>query len=428
MVLPNDTVVFEHAEAGVPPLEALRSHVEDGSEPTQAVNRRLQLTRLAAPNSHICYALTVRGSNPAFPEAFLASVAAVYNEYALGGSAKASMCEAIGEMVTAQRPYTTDVAAIRSMVPQHRVLASFIASAQELVNSIVGDKRQPPVFRTPAEPAPLWRPQAVKHTNNEIYVDMEEAVECMVVPRRLKQAQGSVFYSTGHRTATTTLAGSISGRVVVTLKLSGMPLLHLVIARNGVDLSLHALHASVDRERFAQLGVALFIPPDGRLTLVEYTIPMDRLLVRPGRATGVDVDCVCGLGASGNEFEVRLSGDGYGGTSGGRQVEGMVVEVHALAPTVLVKSSRVTHGDLRSRGDGVAVWLLGPSVGLAQLPVLRGTVHGGTITHVRATFTTKGHLALGMKVESVRVVSGLDVKPYKGVKYIVRGDVTVRAQ
>ncbi|EAU36504.1 conserved hypothetical protein [Aspergillus terreus NIH2624] len=152
-------------------------------------------------------------------------------------------------------------------------------------------------------PAIPWRRPNVRHTSNELYVDIIESLSVTMAP------SGRI------------LSALASGTIAFTAKMSGIPDLLLSLTTPGGQqaiarkIELPVFHPCVRlakwRERPGELS---FIPPDGRFILAGYEVdllPMDPALDQP--PTHMEklflpaiVDLRKSLGPTGSEFEVRL--------------------------------------------------------------------------------------------------------------------------
>ena len=231
-----------------------------------------------------------------------------------------------------------------------------------------------------------WRKSNVRHTSNELYVDIVETLHVILAP------SGRPLSAFAH------------GTIAFTCKVSGIPDLLLVLTTPGGQhtvgstLQLPVFHPSVRLARWKeQPGELSFVPPDGRFLLLGYEVDLlsadylERAISNPKVASGLQVpasvDLRTGLGPSGSEFEVRLlidprfdsrtaagaasaSRDAFskptglsakaGGTSAHPIVEEIVVRV-PIAPGVRnltdIKPSR---GEAHySPGDRALEWKLG---------------------------------------------------------------------
>jgi AP-3 complex subunit mu len=374
---------------------------------------------------------------------------------------------------------------------------------------------------TPSLP---WRRANVRHTSNEMYVDVVETLSVIIAPSGRP------------------IAAFANGTIAFTSKLSGVPDLLLTLSspsgkQNLVSvMELPVFHPCVRLARWRERpGELSFVPPDGRFVLAGYEV--DLLPFAASKLSNisanlklpVDVDVKTSLGPSGAEFEVRVTlnkipGSGNsssslsgfpgpgrpgsrglgppsnfssGSNSSGPAMEDLVITVPISADVRNLSDIRVSRGDTTyNPGDRVLEWTIGSRETSAGSAVLRCAVVGASQdieddgngfsfdgtgkqydynenesdsgayqsvssstkaaattdtkderderlveknkvlmpSSTRVSFTVKGWLASGIKVESLTVDTrksrgiGEGVKPYKGVKYlsISNGGVEVR--
>ncbi|EFE37951.1 hypothetical protein TRV_07387 [Trichophyton verrucosum HKI 0517] len=162
-------------------------------------------------------------------------------------------------------------------------------------------------------PAIPWRRSGVRHTSNELYVDIVESL--------------SVIFAPSGRP----ISALVHGTIVFTAKISGVPDLLLSLSAPGGQRSLaHKIelpvfHPCVRLARWREKpGELSFVPPDGRFILGGYEVNllpvnpeddnppahMERLFLP------ATVDIKKGLGPTGSNFEVRLTlNNSFPGTS-----------------------------------------------------------------------------------------------------------------
>ncbi|OJJ49236.1 hypothetical protein ASPZODRAFT_150158 [Penicilliopsis zonata CBS 506.65] len=153
-------------------------------------------------------------------------------------------------------------------------------------------------------PAIPWRRPNVRHTSNELYVDIVESLSVVMAP------SGRV------------LSALVSGTIAFTAKISGIPDLLLSLTAPGGQqaiarkIDLPVFHPCVRLARWReQPGELSFVPPDGRFILAGYEVdllPMDPSLDRPPSHMEkiflpAIVDIRKSLGPNHSEFEVRLT-------------------------------------------------------------------------------------------------------------------------
>lgn len=141
----------------------------------------------------------------------------------------------------------------------------------------------------------------MRHTSNELYVDMVETLSVTLAPSGRP------------------LAAFANGSIAFTSKISGVPDLLLTLAASGGKLGMEkaielpVFHPCVRLARWKERpGELSFIPPDGKFVLASYEVNLlpansdfktwaDASLQLP-----VSIEVSKSLGPSGAEFEVRL--------------------------------------------------------------------------------------------------------------------------
>ncbi|KAJ5168085.1 uncharacterized protein N7482_003679 [Penicillium canariense] len=153
-------------------------------------------------------------------------------------------------------------------------------------------------------PAIPWRRSGVRHTSNELYVDIIESLSVTMAP------SGRL------------LSALVSGTIAFTAKISGVPDLLLSLSAPGGQqalarkFELPVFHPCVRLARWRERpGELSFVPPDGRFILAGYEV--DLLPIDPGLDQPPShmeklflpaiVDIRKSLGPSGADFEVRLT-------------------------------------------------------------------------------------------------------------------------
>ncbi|KAK9446444.1 Mu homology domain-containing protein [Limtongia smithiae] len=362
----------------------------------------------------------------------------------------------LNEMIEDGYPFVTEENALRDLVPYSsssfhlpRLTAGTTSSksgsggtTMASVSSLDGASRS----NVP------WRRSNVKHSNNELYIDIQESLS-VIVPA-LSPAQqllnslnnvnssvpsASAFYTPSvPQVLPEPVVSIVHGSVYATTRLSGMPDIQLVLSFNGRLLEGPAFHPCVRLSRWRDHpGTLSFIPPDGKCCLLQYTISG----VESGPVGG---DLKTGLGIGKDEFEVRVW------TRVPRNVkfvENLQVEVVFDADRVQsVKGTRASSGEFNVERKGHGLWRFPGKTPMGWTATLRGSLavnenletgEDGLVPqefpkYMKISYDCQGMLVSGAKVDSFRIVSakGLDdrIKPYKGVKYTTKGtDVVIRA-
>lgn len=150
-----------------------------------------------------------------------------------------------------------------------------------------------------------WRRANVRHTSNEMYVDIVETLQVTIAPSGRP------------------LSAIANGTIAFTAKVSGVPdlLLHLGCP-GGISnaVSLPVFHPCVRLNRWNQRpGELSFVPPDGRFVLAGYEVDLlgptalDSFSTSAKAGSGpklnipATVAIATSLGPTGSDFEVRLS-------------------------------------------------------------------------------------------------------------------------
>ncbi|KAL4974169.1 Mu homology domain-containing protein [Aspergillus desertorum] len=168
-----------------------------------------------------------------------------------------------------------------------------------------GSKRQSLTSANAAlGPAIPWRRPGVRHTSNELYVDIVESLTVTMAP------SGRL------------LSALVSGTIAFTAKVSGVPDLILSLTAPGGQhaiarkMELPVFHPCVRLARWRERpGELSFVPPDGRFILAGYEVdllPLDPSLDQPPSHMEklfipTIVDIRKSLGPVGADFEVRLT-------------------------------------------------------------------------------------------------------------------------
>ena len=253
-----------------------------------------------------------------------------------------------------------------------------------------------------ASPVP-WRRASVRHTSNELYVDIVETLNITLAPSGIP------------------LSALAFGTIAFTAKVSGVPDLILQLnAPGGIanTVSLPVFHPCVRLARWREKpGELSFVPPDGRFVLAGYevdllggdSLPFSTSATKQASSLNLPaiVEVRTGLGPIGAEFEVKLtlssrfnssssatSGPsssfpraaglgsrssttfGAGGTSAHPSVDEVIVNVPLPAGVRSITDLRASKGDTQyAPGDAGVNWRISGK----DVATLMASSHGGTI-------------------------------------------------
>ncbi|KIW07613.1 uncharacterized protein PV09_01563 [Verruconis gallopava] len=247
-----------------------------------------------------------------------------------------------------------------------------------------------------------WRKSNVRHTSNEMYVDIVETLHVILAPSGRP------------------LSASAHGTIAFTCKVSGIPDLVLQLTAAGGSHTLHSVlklpvfHPCVRLARWKERpGELSFVPPDGRFLLAGYEVDLlgsdylEQAVSNPKLSAALNipatVDVRTGLGAAGTEFEVRLMLDpkfaakagpgtgrdaftkptGFGakssGTSASPIVEDIVVRVPIPAGVRNINDLRPSRGEAHySPTDAAVEW----KIAAKDASTAIGSLHSNAISVV----------------------------------------------
>ena len=164
-----------------------------------------------------------------------------------------------------------------------------------------GLKQQSSLNPTSNGPAIPWRRANVRHTSNELYVDIVESLSVTLAPSGRP------------------LAAFANGSIAFTSKISGVPDLLLTLSASGGKLGMEkaidlpVFHPCVRLARWKERpGELSFVPPDGKFMLAGYEVNLmpSNLDLKSWSNTNlqlpVSIEVSKSLGSTGAEFEVRL--------------------------------------------------------------------------------------------------------------------------
>lgn len=247
----------------------------------------------------------------------------------------------------------------------------------------------------------LWRKRGIKHTPNEIYLDVHEHVD-------------AILDSNGK-----TISMDVFGEVVADCNLSDMPDLTLTW-KNSRLINDVGLHNCVRYKRWEGERVISFVPPDGTFQLMTYqarenvVVPLYVQAHIHFNRDGGSVSVMVGLkpGVTDKPVEARITIP-FSAALGSSKFD--------LKPTF----GKVTFDDAKK----TCVWDIGRLPKENASPHLEGKIHfatGAINPHecARPTIQVEWHcigfLSSGLDVDSL-TVSNVNYSPFKGVKTLSKG-------
>ncbi|PNS18004.1 hypothetical protein CAC42_3963 [Sphaceloma murrayae] len=189
-----------------------------------------------------------------------------------------------------------------------------------------------------------WRRSGVRHTSNELYVDLVESVQATFAP------------------SGRALEALVSGAVAFNCKVSGVPDLLLVLRTDGGGgdrgervrrtMQRPVFHPCVRLARWKGQGELSFVPPDGRFVLAGYETDLlegEEVLSGGKVDLPASLEVSTALGDKGNEFEVRLSINSRFAGGSGRNSPGL-----SAASSQQSLSNTMSRAGPRSAGASLA--------------------------------------------------------------------------
>lgn len=361
------------------------------------------------------------------------------------------MCNLMQELVQAGAPYITDINALKEYVPFKSTWSSRILSTTNQLAKSYSAHQQVETMSNGIQRNVPWRRPNVKYTQNELFVDITERINVVLSPRHHRQKKTLLKgqYQQQQQQQYTqelfTKMAVLEGQVDFTSHLSGVPDVVINFNLNGHRLENPSFHRCVRLDRWLNNGDTVsFIPPDGKSTLMQYTLDLDQYSSsKAHRNYGVVIpEFRQGLGVKKNEFEIGVKLNMLRNVS---KVDNLKITI-STETGATVKILRLSHGDLQTKSQGTFEWVFDTEMSLGTNALLRGVVELPDsnpkskeqedddsvlpIPHwpktIALDYTMKGALPSGIRVSSVKV-SGLNVNPYKGVKYVTSvGDFVIR--
>lgn len=233
-----------------------------------------------------------------------------------------------------------------------------------------------------------WRRSHVRHTNNELKVDIVESLSVTLAPSGRP------------------LAAFAHGSIAFTAQVSGVPDLLLSLSPTGgrgntLDSATRAerlralmqrvvFHPCVRLNRWRSEGVMSFVPPDGRFALCGYEVDLlgaekDQDFSPTSKANNAKslsflpatVEITTGLGAAGTEFEVRAIPSGGAGRGGASSAAAASLQSHLSSSSTSSARPGAVTSNSGSLGGGLNL-----SGGLSGLGSSSGDSKSPSLEHL----------------------------------------------
>lgn len=299
------------------------------------------------------------------------------------------------EMLDNGVPFTTEPNILREMIAPPNIISNVFreVTGNSAVNEVLPDGS---LTNIP------WRKMGVKYTNNEIFFDITEEIDCII------DNNGLVVNSEVH------------GEIMSNSRLSGMPDLTLCF-NNPHIMDDASFHPCVRYSRWEHDKVLSFVPPDGQFKLMNYRVKGQLqmpLYVKPQIS----------FHDGGGRVNVMVGPK----NNMNKQIEAVVVNIpfpKAVTSTNLTANVGSVQYDEQAK---VAKWNIG-KLPKDKTPQLSGNLSlqtGAQLPEANPTLTTQFKImmytASGIKVDSLGCTERY--KPYKGVRSVTKaGKFQVRS-
>eukprot|EP00980_Cylindrotheca_fusiformis_P003296 scaffold743_cov117-Cylindrotheca_fusiformis.AAC.15 len=281
------------------------------------------------------------------------------------------------EMVDYGWPLTTEPNALKQMIRPPSVMAKL--QSVVFANTAVSDE----LPRGTISNIP-WRAAGVSYSQNEIYMDIVEAVDAIV-----------------DATSGNLISSDVSGSIQCQCRLSGIP--DLVLTFNEPSLiDDWSFHPCVRYSKFEREQVVSFVPPDGNFQLMRYSISADR---RANFSPPLD----CHSQWNVNKSELGFAGDKQPTEATAR----LMVQIQVKSLSSLIKSASRTIGGTRLVIEEVAATIPLPK----QVRTAKFQVSMGSIVYDEAGKIAKwtlGKMADDSSLTRAQLTADLKLNPQRG--------------
>lgn len=176
--------------------------------------------------------------------------------------------ELLDELLDSGFPLTVEPNILKQLVPPPTYLTKVIGTVTG--DSTSGATKLPFPSASPLTP---WRRDNVKYAQNEIFVDVCETVDAMFSANSNASSTAATF-------APKIRHALIRGDILVNCRLSGSPDITMSL-KSSVPLDDTSFHRCVRQSVFQDSGQLSYVPPDGRFTLMSYTVRDHRAFSLP---------------------------------------------------------------------------------------------------------------------------------------------------
>merc|ERR1711871_186596 len=296
----------------------------------------------------------------------------------------------LDEMMDNGFPLTTEPNILKSMILPPTTLGRMVNAVGGGSSNVISELPDGTLSNVP------WRKAGVKYSNNEIYFDIIEEIDCII------DNNGSL------------VTCEVMGSIQCNCRLSGMPDLTLTFSHPDA-LQDCSFHPCVRFGRWERERVMSFVPPDGNFQLVSYRV--ERAVQLP-----IFVRPQISYNQHGGMVNVTV---GTKQAHSEKPMEDIKVTVPFPKCVSTVSLSATTGNYVFDDITKVLEWTIG-KIPKDRSPLINGTISFPPDTKapeespiILAEFKIQGQSISGIKVDSLSVVNE-KYKPYKGVRSITK--------
>ncbi|CAM8925414.1 unnamed protein product [Rhodiola kirilowii] len=315
----------------------------------------------------------------------------------------------LDEMIDNGFPLTTEPNILRDMIAPPNIVSKMLSvvtgNSSNVSNTLPG---------ATASAVP-WRATDLKHTHNEVYVDLVEEMDATINSVLKNEVLFECCLRPSANLASEEVGrdgvlvkAEIYGEVQVNSQLSGLPDLTLSFANPSV-LNDVRFHPCVRFRPWESHQILSFVPPDGEFKLMSYRIKKLKstpLYVKP-QITSESGTCRLSV-------MVGIKSDP------GKTIDDVKVQFH-LPPCVISADLSSNHGTVNILADKTCLWSIG------RMPKDKAPSMSGTLTltagmdriRVFPTFQV-GFKIMGIALSGLQIdkleLKNLPRKPYKGFR------------
>jgi len=302
----------------------------------------------------------------------------------------------LDEMMDNGMPLTTEPNILKSMIlpptTLGRMAGAITGTGQQTVVQEISDTTMSNV---------PWRKTGVKYSNNEIYFDIVEEIDCII------DSNGQ------------SVMLEVNGDIMVNARLTGMPDLNLFFNDPSALMDC-SFHPCVRYGRWEREKVISFVPPDGNFKMMSYTVDQS---VR-GFSPPIYVKPQITFSGSGGMVNVTC-GEKQMSVSKGKQVEDVKIIIPFPKAVSTLNLSCNVGAYMFDDITKVLEWTIG-KIPKDKTPLIQGSVAFPPDHHdidenmvVTAEFKLQGTSVSGLAVDSLSLTNE-KYKPYKGVRSIIK--------